>query len=96
MSKNEKQIIILTVIGVILAFISSGILAAAIPLIIGFLAYLGDWLYEKEVDKAKTSEQAQRSLHNIKKNFVNSKQATTPACKNILTQRKGFVNNETY
>lgn len=95
MSKNEKQIILLTLVGVVLALVSAGVAAAAIPLVIGLLALVGEWLYQNEVEKAKTSEQSPEVFTKQRRKFV-SRQVMTPAYKKILTQRKEFVNHETY
>lgn len=95
MSKDEKQIISLTLVGVVLAIVSAGVAAAAIPLVIGLLALVGEWLYQNEVEKAKTSEQSPEVFTKQRRKFV-SRQVMTPAYKKILTQRKEFVNHETY
>ncbi len=94
-SKNEKQIILLTLVGVVLAIVSAGVAAAAIPLIIGLLTLVGEWLYQNELKKVNTPERKPESATFNNEVFVN-RQATTPAYKKSLPQRKEFVNHETY
>ena len=98
MSKNEKQIILLTLVGVVLALVSAGVVAAVIPVVIGLLTLIGEWLYQNELEKekAKTSEQGSEAFTKQRRKFVNCRQAMTPAYKKILSQRKEFVNHETY
>ncbi len=96
MTKNEKQIILLTLIGVVLAIVSAGVAAAAIPLVIGLMSLIGEWLYQNEVEKAKTSEHSPEVFTKQRRKFVNGRQVMTPAYKKSLPQRKEFVNHETY
>lgn len=50
MSKTNKQIILLTIIGIVLSLVAGGITSTVIPLAIGLMALAGETLYQKECE----------------------------------------------
>ena len=63
MKSNKKQILICTIIGVILAWVSCGIVMAIIPLAIGFMALAGEHLYQQE----RRKEEKEWKIRNARK-----------------------------
>lgn len=63
MKSNKKQILICTIVGVILAWVSCGIVIAIIPLAIGFMALVGEHLYQQE----RRKEEKEWKIRNARK-----------------------------
>ena len=64
--------------------------AVIVKLIIGIALFAAGYILYKKVNTPKPKLESDTLKNN--ELFVNSRQATTPAYEDILTQRKGFVN----